>query len=92
MITKQDLENIPHIVTPVEQFGEPATVFRIRTESGYLIHLTKWEDNEETANMYKTVTFIYPNDDINGIIIIPVSEKPENGDICGDVKPPVVTE
>lgn len=51
-----------------------------------------WDDSEDTANMYKTVTAIYPNEDINTIIIIAEADLPENADICGGVKSPLETE
>ena len=91
MITKQQLEQIPHIAT-VDQLGNPALMFTITTETGYFIHLTIWNDNEELANVYKTVTMIYPNDDINIIQIVAEADLPADADICGGVKPPTVTE
>lgn len=91
MITKQDLENIPHIAS-VSQVGNPALAFKVRTESGYYIHQTTWDEDEDLQNVWKTVTYIYPSEDINTIIILAEADLPENADKCGDVKPPSVTE
>ena len=91
MITKQDLEAIPHIAQ-VNQIGNPALVFDIVMEDGYFIHFTTWDDNEELANVWKTVTAIYPDEDINTIVIRAEADLPADADICGGVKPPTVTE
>lgn len=91
MITKQDLENIPHIAK-VEQFGNPANSFRVTTESGYYIHLTTWDNEEGLENVWKTVTAVYPDDDINIIQICAEADLPADAEKCGDVKPPTVTE
>ena len=90
MITKQDLEAIPHIAN-VEQLGNPALMFTVTTENGYFIHQTTWDDNEDLSNVWKTVTGIYPDEDINTIIILAEADLPENADICGGVIPPTET-
>lgn len=91
MITKQDLEAIPHIAN-VEQLGNPALMFTVITENGYFIHQTTWDDNEDLSNAWKTVTGIYPDEDINTIIILSEADLPENAIKCGNVTPPTVTE
>lgn len=91
MITKQQLEAIPHIAN-VEQLGNPAIMFTVTTETGYFIHLTIWDDDEALSNIYKTVTGIYPDDDINIIQIVAEADLPADADICGGVNPPSVTE
>lgn len=89
MITKQDLLNIPHIAK-VEEMGNPLILYRVTTESGYFIHQTTWEDDEELAKMYKTCTGIYPDEDISTIQIVAEADLPADADICGgDVKPPL---
>ena len=63
------------VATP---FGNPVTAYRVTTESGYVIHTPKMEEN-----VYKTSTFLYATDDLSAVEILPVSELPEGAEILG---------
>ncbi len=77
-MTVQDITNaLPHLAS-VEPIGNPVILFRVTTESGYVIKLPSYEELE-----YKTVGIIYPHFDLSTIQVIPESDLPEDAYING---------
>lgn len=56
--------------------GDPVYLYLVKTESGYYIRKGTMDEN-----MYKTVTTIYENDDLDAIVIIPADELPPDAEI-----------
>lgn len=78
-MTEQDIRNaLPHLAS-VEPMGNPVILFRVTTESGYVIKIPTYEELE-----YKTVGIIYPHFDLNTIQVLPISDLPEGYVINGE--------
>lgn len=83
-MTEQEIrEALPHLAS-VEPIGNPPFMFRVTTEPGYYIKLPTFDEL-----MYKTVTGIYPGDDLSLIQIVAEADLPEGAEINGDTNPPV---
>lgn len=85
-MTIYEVPNIEHC--RVEEIGDPVFFYRLFANDGWYIHLN--DGDEETANLWKTVTGIGVNQDLTIIQIVPESELPEGAEICAVYKP--VTE
>lgn len=59
-----------------EPFGSRA--YRVTTEEGWYIHTDRME-----PLTYKTVTFLYEDDNLDNVVIIAAADLPEDADICG---------
>ena len=78
-MTEQDIRNaLPHLAS-VEPIGNPAFLFRVTTENGYVIKLPIYEELE-----YKVVGIIYPHYDLSTIQVLAISELPDGYVINGD--------
>lgn len=68
--------DLPHIAS-IRAVGSMGA-YRVQTEEGYWIHLPSFEEN-----VWKTITLIYPTDDLSAIQIVHESELPEGAELCG---------
>lgn len=81
-MTEQDIRAaLPHLAN-VETFGDPARFFRVTTEEGYWIRTPGMSEN-----VWKTVTMIYPTDDLTAIQIVATEDLPEGAEMCGGTTP-----
>jgi hypothetical protein len=87
-MTVKDIQNaLPHLAN-IEPIGDPAFLFRVTTENGYVIKMPMYEET-----VYKTVGIIYPTDDLSTIQVLAISELPEDAVINGETgDEPVVTQ
>ena len=72
-------ETLPYLAN-IEQIGNPLMCFRVTTESGYVIKLPTYEENE-----YKTVGIIFPTTDLNTIQVLAISDLPDGYVINGEI-------
>ena len=70
---------LEHIASAVS-FGNPVSAYRVTTEEGYWIRKATFPEN-----VWKTVTFIYEDDDFSAIQIVATADLPEGAEQCGDV-------
>ena len=87
-MTVYEIPNIEHCT--VEEIGNPAIMYRITSHDGYYIHLN--DGDEETANLYKSAVALRAAYPFEQVQIVAEADLPENAEICGNVKPPTVTE
>lgn len=71
--------DLPHIAE-VREMGTTGD-YRVTTEEGYWIRKPTF-----TENVWKTVTFIYPTDDLTAIQIVATEDLPEGAEMCGGVE------
>lgn len=71
--------DLPHIAE-VTEIGTSGN-YKVKTEEGYWIRKPTF-----TENVWKTVTFIYPNDDLTAIQIVATADLPEGAEMCGGVE------
>lgn len=71
MTTYEDVQALPHIAQ-IDVIGNHLA-WRVTTENGYVIH-----DPSFGENQWKTVTILYPRDDLSTIVICAESELDEN--------------
>lgn len=76
--------DLPHIAS-IEPIGTSGA-YRIRMEHGYWIHKPAYGEN-----VWKTVGFINPGDDLTTIQIVAEADLPEGAELCGSVKPETET-
>ena len=82
-MTYEDVQALPHIAR-IDVIGNHIA-WRVYTEDGYVINLPAFGENQ-----WKTVTILYPRDDISTIIIRAVSELDEDAVINGGGTTPEV--
>jgi hypothetical protein len=75
--------DLPHIAN-IEEMSNG--IYRVTTEQGYYIGVCV----EEDYYIWKTVTFIYPSDDLAAIQILAEADLPEDAEICADTTKPEV--
>lgn len=75
--------DLPHIAV-VEPIGTSG-IYRITTEDGYWIRKPTF-----TENVWKTVTIIYPADDLTAIQIVATADLPEGAEMCGNTDEPEI--
>lgn len=70
--------DLPHIaeITNIANSGN----YKVKTEEGYWIRKPTF-----TENVWKTVTVIYPSDDLTAIQIVATADLPEGAELCGSV-------
>ena len=68
--------DLPHIASV--RYIEVLGAYRVETEEGYWIRLPSFEEN-----VWKTITSIYPDEDLTAIQIVHESELPEGAELCG---------
>lgn len=68
--------DLPHIAE-VREIGTSGN-YKVVTEEGYWIRKPDF-----TENVWKTVTFIYPTDDLTAIQILATADLPEGAELCG---------
>lgn len=73
--------DLPHVAS-IRAMGDPVRAYRITMEDGYWIH-----DPAMGENVWKTVTFIYPTDDLTAIEIRATADLPEDAELLGGVEP-----
>lgn len=68
--------DLPHIaeITEIANSGN----YKVKTEEGYWIRKPDMPEN-----VWKTVTFIYPADDLTAIQIVATADLPEGAEMCG---------
>ena len=69
--------DLPHVAL-IEPIGDPVFMWRITMEDGYWIHQPVFGEN-----VWKTVTGIYPNEDLSTTEIRATADLPENAELCG---------
>lgn len=74
-----EIPNIEHCT--VEEIGNPAVVYRIRSNEGWYIHLN--DDVEDTQNIWKTVVALLATTDFSIVEIRAEADLPEGAEICG---------
>lgn len=82
-MTVYEIPNIEHCT--VEEIGNPALMYRIRTNEGWVIHLPTYEDN-----VYSTVIALRNNYDFSTVQILPVSSLDGDYEINGDTVQPEI--
>ena len=70
---------LPHLAT-VTEIGTSGN-FKVKTEEGYWIRKPSFPEN-----VWKTVTVLYPTDDLTAIQIVATADLPEGAEQCGIVE------
>lgn len=70
--------DLPHLAE-VREIGTSG-IYKVTTEEGYWIRTPGMSEN-----VWKTVTFIYPNEDLTAIQIVATEDLPEGAEQCGGV-------
>lgn len=78
--------DLPHLAL-IEPIGDPVVLYRVTTETSYYINTPRLDELT-----YKTVTIVYPSDDMTTIKIVAEADLPEGAEILGDTNNDHVTE
>jgi hypothetical protein len=78
-----EIPNIEHCT--VEPIGNPAIMYRIRTNEGWVIHLPSYADNE-----YSTAIALLASDDFSVVEILPISSLEGDYEINDETTPPEI--
>ena len=82
-MTVYEIPNIENCT--IEEIGNPAIMYRIRTNEGWVIHLPSYEDN-----VYSTVVALRAAYDFSTVQILPISSLEGDYEINGDTNPPEI--